>query len=235
MILNDMSDVEIDKINHPERPLVNGEISIKTAVCISSAFIGFSEYLNLSLLSENLQGIVHLSIADILLYTPVFKKITLFKNLSCSGLVAFSVFFTGLAAETNSAIESNPHFPLFSLTINFILLGSLYNELLLDMRDIKGDKENQVFTIHVVFGEDVAFLTSAFIIYFSTVYNVLNMTYLYGIESGIILLTICSPLLYNNYQIKLHDYSENIITKSVKSTNIPLFSFILFVCYLAAR
>jgi hypothetical protein len=45
--------------------------------------------------------IIQMVIVQIILYTPVLKRIFLIKNLSCAGLVAFSIFFNGLASAGN--------------------------------------------------------------------------------------------------------------------------------------
>lgn len=92
MVINDIYDIDIDKQNNPDRPLVKGVVTIQESVLFVGLLLTVAEYLNLSLLSSNLQWIVHVSILNILLYTPVFKRITFVKNLSCASLVALSIF-----------------------------------------------------------------------------------------------------------------------------------------------
>jgi geranylgeranylglycerol-phosphate geranylgeranyltransferase len=80
MIINDLFDLEIDKINNPERPLVTGAITKSEAIVTTLLLTGISEYLNIVFLPSSLQPIIHLSVLFIYLYTPVFKKIMVIKN-----------------------------------------------------------------------------------------------------------------------------------------------------------
>ena len=93
MVINDLYDFEIDKINSPERPLITGAITKGEAIVTTLLLTCISEYLNLFFLPPNLQPIIHLSVLFIYLYTPVFKKIMVIKNISCAAIVSFKFFF----------------------------------------------------------------------------------------------------------------------------------------------
>jgi 4-hydroxybenzoate polyprenyltransferase len=234
MVINDICDIEIDRINSPHRPLVNGEVTMKEAYVLSLLLLGVSEYLTFKFLPFNLQMIIQLVIFQIILYTPVLKRIFLIKNLSCAGLVSFSIFFNGLAAAGNTLLSTNKNFGLLSITLSLIFFGSWSNELLLDMRDIEGDKNNKIVTLPTLFGNDVSWLLTSTIIHFNMISNSLSMAYLYnspGIGSGIVV--ILTPLLVNLYKIKKAEYSLESIKNYAQKSNYPLFVLILYLCGLA--
>lgn len=234
MVINDICDIEIDRINSPHRPLVNGEVTMKEAYVLSLLLLGVSEYLTFKFLPFNLQMIIQLVIFQIILYTPVLKRIFLIKNLSCAGLVSFSIFFNGLAAAGNTLLSTNKNFGLLSITLSLIFFGSWSNELLLDMRDIEGDKNNKIVTLPTLFGNDVSWLLASTIIHFNMISNSLSMAYLYnspGIGSGIVV--ILTPLLVNLYKIKKAEYSLESIKNYAQKSNYPLFVLILYLCGLA--
>ena len=90
MIINDLYDINIDKINSPNRPLVTGEITKTDAIIYIISLLSITEYLNYRFLPSSLQWIIHLAILNTIIYTPILKKMLLIKNISCAALVAWS-------------------------------------------------------------------------------------------------------------------------------------------------
>jgi 4-hydroxybenzoate polyprenyltransferase len=139
-----------------------------------------------------------------------------------------------LAAAGNTLLSTNKNFGLLSITLSLIFFGSWSNELLLDMRDIEGDKNNKIVTLPTLFGNDVSWLLTSTIIHFNMISNSLSMAYLYnspGIGSGIVV--ILTPLLVNLYKIKKAEYSLESIKNYAQKSNYPLFVLILYLCGLA--
>ena len=158
MVINDIFDVKIDRINNPKRPLVTGEITMKEAWVFTMFLLGLTEYLSFRYLPNHLRFIIHLSIANIVLYTPFTKRIMLLKNISCAALVSFASFFAGLSyigGKNLISITAHKNIGLLILTTRFLFLGSLYNEILLDLKDYHGDKENNIYTLPVVYGKKI--------------------------------------------------------------------------------
>jgi 4-hydroxybenzoate polyprenyltransferase len=81
MIINDIYDVELDKINNPNRPIVNGELKVSEAIIYFVALLGLTEYLTFLYLPNNLKLIMQLIIIKINIYTPILKKMLLVKNI----------------------------------------------------------------------------------------------------------------------------------------------------------
>lgn len=129
-ILNDIKDIEGDKINHPSRPLPNGLLSTQSAI---------SYYIYVALLSLILSFfislphfIINASAALLLaLYSLYLKKKSLIGNMVVALLTGAVFIYGGLGAD-NIQIAFIPAF--FAAMINFI------RELIKDMEDLKGDE-----------------------------------------------------------------------------------------------
>jgi 4-hydroxybenzoate polyprenyltransferase len=231
MILNDIQDLKIDKINHPERPLVTGEIKIWEAYAFTALLLGSSQYINTIFLSESLRIITNLATIFIFIYTPILKRILLIKNISCASLVSFSIFFAGLSA-TNQPMVINKNFGIFSLVLTFVFLGSLYNEILLDISDYEGDKENKIRTIPVIIGKQKAWILSHFLLKFNILMNTFALMGQYNIYIGSVFYIISIPLLYRSIKIKKEGFTNKVITNTVSKTNMQLFVLLLYFCFL---
>lgn len=230
MIINDIYDIEIDKINNKIRPLVTGEITKFEAIILVIIFSILIEYLNL-FLSINLQMIIHISLFLIYIYTPILKKIFLVKNLFCAFLVSFSIFFSGLSTST-SLLFYNQNYELFLIELNLIFFGSLYNEILLDITDIIGDKINKIYTIPVIFGKKNALILDCLILLYNMISSSLMLSLIVDLKFTIGLQLIFIPLIYDLYKIFNNDLDDNKIKRAIKNTNIPLFMSIIYICSL---
>jgi 4-hydroxybenzoate polyprenyltransferase len=237
MIMNDLYDIHIDRINSPNRPLVTGKITIPEAIAATVALIGTAELCNMKIMPANMQYITHGAIALILLYTPVLKKIPLVKNLACAALVSFSPFFSGLAAiSATELISQNRNYNILLIALNTIFLGSLSNEILLDIKDRKGDKENGIYTIPVITNKPVALTIAASFTAYNLFSNSLSLAYLYNnLSFGCIYGFILSPLFINLWKIYRNRYSRESITQYMKMTNYPLIAILFYLCLLANR
>lgn len=232
MIVNDMYDVEIDRINNPTRPLVTGQVSINEAFALFFLFICTAEILTIGFLPENFKYIIDLAIINITIYTPFLKRIPLIKNISCAALVAFTIYFSGLSS-VNGLITTHENYKFLIIAMNLIFGGSLSNEILLDIRDYEGDKDNNINTIPVLFGKDAAFVIVNIITNLSILFNSLSLSHVTDYKYGVILTLLCSPLTFNLYKVKLNEYSREIINEVVNNTNLPLFLTLVYFSLLS--
>ena len=231
MVMNDLFDISIDEINHPERPLVTGEVSKREAIAFSSMLLGISQYISYSFLPDYLQIIFNSATLQIILYTPVLKKILFIKNLSCACLVSFAVFFAGLASsEPHTLITLHKNFGLFSLVLSLIFMGSLYNELLLDMRDYEGDKQNGIITIPVILGQKYSWILSNGILGFNILSNYSALYTIFNPYIAVLFIIIMSPMTVRSMYIKKSEYSKESIVNAVTKTNKQLFLVLLYFC-----
>lgn len=218
MIINDLFDMSIDKINNPSRPLITGEIKPKEAIALFAFIATSAELLTRQLPDTILRAYARIAMITITLYTPIFKKIPLVKNVICASLVSFSILFCG------STVSANNPLPLLIAT-QYVFTGSLHNEILLDIRDVEGDKSANIKTIPVLFGEMTSWILATCVVILNILDIVRKMSY-----QSIPLVIATIPLLYNLHMIRTRDFMKNDIKSSVKNTTIPLFISLLYLC-----
>jgi geranylgeranylglycerol-phosphate geranylgeranyltransferase len=227
MFVNDLFDIELDRINNPSRPLVTGEITRTEAVSVSAIMLSLAEILNMYFIPNEQRIVTHLAIFVTTIYTPVLKKLCFIKNLACASLVAHTLYFTGRSV-CGSAIKS----PFLKIATQFIFWGSLQNEILLDICDAPGDAQNGIRTLPVIFGRNVAFTMANLIVHFNVIWNLYySMSRLTNYVHGFIIMALCYPLVKGLSAIK--DRSDmNEIKKVIKSTSLPMVMVLLYLCML---
>jgi len=226
MIINDLFDLDIDTFNMSRRPLVTGEVTKWEAVLYIFFLLSFAEFLNIHFLSNYLQENIHFSIISLILYTPIFKKITLIKNIFCSYFVTFSIFLAG-NASCKQILSMNPNFGLFSVLLSLTFFGSFYNEVLLDIRDIEGDKFFNVRTIPGIFGKENAWIVAGLLLFYNIIGNTFSLMFLKGYDTGVILPFIFVPALKTFYSIPKNNFSKESIVDAVNSSSGNTFLMIL--------
>ncbi len=158
MVINDIYDIEIDKINRPERPIPRGSITLKQAkyLFFGYLFIGITISIIHSFVFE--LGFLNIIIASFFgfigwLYAAWGKKSGFFGNIIVS--VSFSIGLIYGAVLNNSAI---PLYIYFFFSTSFFLL--LAREIIKGCEDIEGDKEQGVKTLAIQIGIKKATLFS---------------------------------------------------------------------------
>jgi geranylgeranylglycerol-phosphate geranylgeranyltransferase len=185
-VINDYFDINIDKVNRPHRVLPKGELTLREAL-VSYIFLFFvslllSIFISLIALLE-----VFFASALLFLYSYKIKKIPLLGNFVVAFLTGFAFIYGGMAVD-NSKAAIIP--ALFALLINFI------REIVKDMEDIEGDKQQGINSYPAIRGFKkakmiIVFITGVLIIL--TVFPFINE--LYAIEYFIIVMVIVNPLL----------------------------------------
>ena len=152
MVANDVYDVEIDRVNSPQRPLPSGAVktrdAVALAVALSAAAIGFSALLNLWTFLTAL-----LALALMIYYNTRGKKTGLIGNGVVSFNVALPFFYGGLAVNSIS--------PLLFIFSVVAFLANFGREVAKGIADVKGDSFRQVRTLAVVRGSKSAAFASA--------------------------------------------------------------------------
>lgn len=185
-IVNDIFDMESDKINHPRRPLASGIISYKAAKWLWFFFTLIS-LTAASLINFYAPAIV-LSVHIILIFYSFRFKSTIFAgNFLVAALTSLAVIFGGFAAGNLERIIIPA---VFAFLINYI------RELVKDMQDIKGDKTTGIITFPVKYGYDK---TRKFIFAIVTVLILFSFypffSDYYKIEFFIIMMIIVNPVM----------------------------------------
>lgn len=136
-IINDYFDVEIDRINKPERVLPAGKLSPNSALLLYVLFSIIALFLSAEI---NLSAflIVVFACLMLFLYSYKLKKIILMGNLTVS-------FFTGLAFIFGGVAVGNWQAGIFPALFAFFV--NLIREIVKDAEDVKGDKMAGVITL----------------------------------------------------------------------------------------
>lgn len=221
MIINDIFDYNVDKINKPNSPLVSGQVKFYEALTLMVIILKLIDYISKYYLPKNLQNILQLILIIVSLYTPILKKIPLVKNLTCASIVSFSLFFSGL--PTNNI-------KLLLIASTYIFVGSLMNELLLDVEDYKGDKESKIYTIPVIFGINNTLKLCLNILRFNILFISTILLSFYNLQ------TVLPFLIFNiGHYLTLrkkvkYNYVDYSIRDVVHWSNIPLFFSLIYFC-----
>ena len=134
--MNDLFDIENDKINHPNRPLVTGKISInsaKTAIIISFIASTLVALIFISYIS----GLIVI-LAELLLfsYEYTIKRSGLPGNIVISVLVGLIFIFGGIAVD---------HFYRMIILFFLATFSNISRELIKDVEDMNGDFDRLTF------------------------------------------------------------------------------------------
>jgi len=150
MVINDYYDIEIDKINRPERPIPRGSITLSQAkilwIVTSLVGIAIAIYHSIFFNIGYLNIIIAVFFAFIgWLYAAWGKKSGFIGNIIVS--VSFSIGLIYGAVLNNSIIP--PYIYFFFLTAFFLLLS---REIIKGCEDIEGDKNDGVKTLAIKIG-----------------------------------------------------------------------------------
>ena len=236
MVLNDLFDIEVDKLNNPSRPLITGEISKIEAITFSGLLFLIIEYLTNIYLPNNVQFITNLILFDIVLYTPIFKKITFIKNINCALIVSFALFYSGLCVSGQNLLINDKHYNILSVTMNYIFWGSINNELMMDISDLEGDKQNGIKTLPVIMNKPFSLFIVHSILFCNTLSNSSSLVYIYNnIQYGIIPIILYFPIFIDLLKVRKLNYSSYMIKKTLNNSMIPMFLFLLYMCVLSYK
>ncbi len=131
-VLNDLLDRESDRVNHPERPLVTGAITVRTARWAVGGFLAASVLLILPFVSAfPLVGVLlAAALVALLSYEFRFKSVGFGGNLLVGFLTGAVFFYGGTAVGTPA-----PVIPLALMAF----FATLSREVIKDMEDVAGD------------------------------------------------------------------------------------------------
>ena len=140
--INDVYDLEIDRINRPCRPLPNGVISPKEALVFSIIFY-FLGVLSSALINKWTLIIALIFSALLTIYSAKLKRLPLIGNFTVSLATAFAFIYGGVAV---GHVE-NAIFPAI-----FAFLMHFGREIIKDMEDVEGDRRNAAQTLPIRYG-----------------------------------------------------------------------------------
>lgn len=192
-VINDFYDVDIDKINRPNRPLPSGKIKMREAkiFAIVLALTSLLASLFLSFLFF-LLNLFNIFVAFI--YAKKVKR-TVFGNLLDSYLSASCFLAPLFLFETMKGLKI---LLLLSLTS---CLGNYSREILKDIEDVEGDLKLGANTLPIKMGEKSAFFVSflmylaalifGYSLYFLSIFNKLYLIFILASSTLIINFLSC--------------------------------------------
>ena len=143
-VFNDLCDLEIDRINRPDRPLPSGKVSPRAAGALAAALFAAGLVLAVPC---GLPCVV-IAVANSLLllaYARALKRTVFWGNVAVSYLTASIYPFGGALAGLTAMGRT---LPLAGITF----LAMLSRELLKDAEDVPGDSAAGARTVPVVYG-----------------------------------------------------------------------------------
>lgn len=143
-ILNDILDLESDKLSHPNRPLPLNQISLSHAKFLSSFLFACLLISSFFLPRASCLYLLVIILPLLISYNFYFKSVPLLGNIIVSFLLSSVFIFTEILFHHRLDIMFIPSILVFGL--------SLIRELLKDIQDYNGDKKYQINTLPVVIG-----------------------------------------------------------------------------------
>lgn len=174
-IINDYYDLQIDRINKPEKVIIGNRVSKKQSInmyaATSLAGIAIGAYLSFFQDIFLLWQINFLSASLLLLYSSLFKKIILVGNFIISLLAALSVYLLLILEKktwVNFLLGRPETIPAIAYLISayalFAFLTTWIREIIKDLEDEEGDRVFGRKTLPVVAGNKVSKLCSSFLL-----------------------------------------------------------------------
>ncbi len=189
--INDYFDREIDRINQPDRAIPRGAVSPRGALVFSVVLFGGAVGLAVTLPATAI-AIAGINLLALVAYTEVFKGLPGVGNALVAYLVG-STFLFGAAAV--GAIE--PAIVLFVLAS----VATLAREIIKDVEDIEGDREEGLNTLPIAIGERRALVVATVLLVAAVIASPLPF---FLTEFGVAYLLVVVPanvmMLYAAYE-----------------------------------
>lgn len=211
-LINDVFDKNIDKINKPEKVIIDKYISETSAynyyIILNVIGVGIGFYLSNYINNPSFSAVFIIIAATLYLYASGLKKTLFVGNIIVAFILGISVLIVGIYDLRSIITPENQSFlgMLFGIMIDFAVFAVLINlirEIIKDFEDIEGDLDNGVKSIPIVFGEKIGkiilfvLLATAVILLFWYTW-----TYMYELTKPLYLSVIyifgfiLSPLIY---------------------------------------
>jgi len=205
--INDIYDVDIDRVNKPRRPLPAGTISMNTAVGLYAVFFAATVVLMLFLPGIAAEWI-GVWIVLLHIYSWRLKRMYLAGNILVAA-VSGSGFLLGAHAGGNVMAGAIP--------AAFTFLFVVGREIVKDVDDIEGDKACRARTFPIVSGRRAALMTAlAVFLALCIAFPVPAFLGVYRMAYGFIMLGTVVPMLLVSIWIILGGRSLGLVSSLLK-------------------
>ncbi|AWS00659.1 MFS transporter [Metallosphaera hakonensis JCM 8857 = DSM 7519] len=201
--INDVYDVEIDRINKPDRPIPSGAISVKAATSLSYGFMGAGVFLSV------VQGYVQFAVAlltsiALVLYARNLKRTGFYGNLVVATTTALSLFYGGLSFHSGFWVQR------IWIPVIYTFLLTLSREIVKGIEDYRGDLANNVRTLATTRGVTEAWRVARISLIITEVTSPAPLFLGYNLIYGVILV----PFLIVTTRAVLSETSETGASKA---------------------
>jgi geranylgeranylglycerol-phosphate geranylgeranyltransferase len=206
MIINDMTDIEVDRINCPERVLPSGRLSVSDAKILFGIYLAAGFILAILTLNPIVVLIVGVGTFLTVVYSVKLKRLGLIGNFCVAGLTAAAILLGG-------AIQDRMDIAIWPALVAFCI--NIGREVTKGIDDYEGDSKAGVKTLAVRFGPKVAAkvvvgfmiatIVVAFIPYFLQYFSVIFLVFLCGLVIILIIIIVRllrDPTPQNAHKIK---------------------------------
>ncbi|HMN23202.1 MAG TPA: geranylgeranylglycerol-phosphate geranylgeranyltransferase [Ignavibacteriaceae bacterium] len=199
-IVNDIYDIETDKVSHPNRVLAQGLLSKKEAVFLYN-FFNVIAIILASRISDYLIVIVLFTIILLYVYSAYLKKLPLVGNIVIAFITGLAFIYGGFAAD-------NPNGAIVPAVFAFLI--NLIREIVKDIQDIEGDSKLSFKTFPILYGIKKSKIIILFFTILLTGFTFFPfITQLYKIEYFLIVMIFVNPLLVLSLKILFDMKKEN--------------------------
>ncbi|MDK2826790.1 geranylgeranylglycerol-phosphate geranylgeranyltransferase [Methanolobus vulcani] len=143
--INDYFDIDIDRINKPDRPIPSGKISLRTALYFSLALFAAGSIIAASI-NMICGAIAVVNSLLLIYYASTLKRTALLGNIAVGYLTGSTFLFGGAVFFEYGGIKDV--FVLFVLAT----MATIAREIVKDIEDIEGDREDGAQTLPIIIG-----------------------------------------------------------------------------------
>lgn len=145
--INDYWDVDKDRIDHPERPLPTGKLSLNQAWW-AAVLLFASALIAVLPLGRSPSLLAMVSMVALWGYSPLLRYSGILGNVVVAAIIAAILLLGSLVAHRPTAL----FYP-----IGFVFIHVLAHEIVFDMHDTPGDRSQGIVTVAGRWGNSVAF------------------------------------------------------------------------------
>lgn len=228
-IINDIFDVQADKINKPNKVIIEKFISPKVAfnfyIILNALGILAGFYVTYRINKLSFIAIFVITALLLKLYNSNFKKKPLLGNLIISLLVSLSILIVGILDIIPAITEENAanQFYAFRVLTDYAIFAFMFmllREIVKDIEDVKGDKILNMNTLPILLGQaktnKIVFILSFIPLVLVTNYSFQNFSDV-PIVLAYMLIVVLLPFLYFMTKIlyarskKEYKYASNLL------------------------
>lgn len=243
-VINDIVDVPIDRVNKPDVMIVDRLISIRAAWIyfwfLFLTGLGISLYLAWHISDLKLVFLYPTAVLILMLYSYYFKKMGLLGNLV---VAIFTMFVAGIVlfAERKFVLDLSSIdidkaeyiYAVFGAYMVFAFLSNIYREIVKDIEDVDGDRQNNYKTMPISMGAN---RTKVVAIFFCSVLLILMTVFVFQFQAksiialiilgGIFMILIYSIILLKKAADAVHYHKVSTVIKIAMAFGLLVIPFL---------